>query len=143
MDDIIIIIREPAISGPGNEKRGTAMKMRWKRGLAAALVSALLLSMPGGMELASAAADASWKLYAAANTISYTPEGANYTLEFNDGTITGSQFTADFNGTLVLPESIDVVIPYPFRHFLNAVTILLYQHGTFADTYTSYQFDSR
>ena len=59
------------------------------------------------MELASAAADASWKLYAAANTISYTPEGANYTLEFNDGTITGSQFTADFDGTLVLPESID------------------------------------
>ena len=83
------------------------MKTRWKQGLAAALVSALLLSMPGGMELASAAADASWKLYAAANTISYTPEGANYTLEFNDGTITGSQFTADFDGTLVLPESID------------------------------------
>lgn len=71
----------------------------WKRILSLALTAFMLLGLPGGMELTAAAAetmqDAAEQVQeqlAAARAVSYTPEGGTYTLNFDNGTITG--FTA-------------------------------------------------
>lgn len=86
----------------------------WKRILSLALTAFMLLGLPGGMELTAAAAetmqDAAEQVQeqlAAARAVSYTPEGGTYTLNFDNGTITGFTALEDFDGNLVIPEAIE------------------------------------